>query len=217
MQLSETVVPRAHARLRRLDLRVAVGLVLMLVAVLGGASLIRTAQERTPVLLVAGSVQPGEVIGDADLRVAEVSLPAGVDYLPATMRAEIVGRVAAEPLWDGKVLASASVADAPPLAVGTVAITLLLPAESAIGGDVRAGDRVAVISSPTPEQTTPGEQRPASILFSEIPVLSVRPASAAEGQGLMVTLTLSLEDAKTLAQARATGRVDLALLPGTAP
>lgn len=216
MQLTETVVPRAHARLRRLDLRVAIGLVLMLVAVLGGASLIRAAQERTPVLLLAQSVQPGEVINDADLSVAEVSLPASADYVPASMRSQIVGRVAAEPLWEGKVLGSASVSDAPPLPAGAVAITLLLPAESALGGDVRAGDRVAIISSANPDQGS-GELRPAAVLFPDIPVLSVRPASAAEGQGLLVTLTLQLDEARALAEARAMGRVDLALLPGATP
>jgi Flp pilus assembly protein CpaB len=216
MQLTETVVPRAHARLRRVDLRVVTGLVLMTVAVLGGASLIRNAQERTPVLLVAGSVQPGEVIEDADLRVAEVSLPAGVDYLPASSRGEIVGRVAAEPLWEGKMLSRASVFEASPLPAGFVAITMLLPAESALGGDVRAGDRVAVISSAGRDQAAAGEVSPATILFPDVPVLSVRPGSSAEGQGLLVTLTLRLEEARALAEARSRGRVDLALLPGGA-
>jgi Flp pilus assembly protein CpaB len=214
MQLSESIVPRAHARFRRLDLRVAIGLVLMLVAVLGGASLIRKAQERTPILLVARTVQPGQVIEDADLRVAEVSIPAGVDYAPASMRGEIVGRVASEPLWEGKVVSSASASEVPPLPPGAVAISLLLPAESALGGDVRSGDRVAVISSPTADQATAGEERPTTILFTEVPVLSVRQASAVEGQGLLVTLTLQLEEARALAEARAKGRVDLALLPG---
>jgi Flp pilus assembly protein CpaB len=216
MQLTETVVPRAHARLRRIDLRVVTGLVLMIVAVLGGSSLIRTAQERTPVLLVAGSVQPGEVIEDADLRVAEVSLPAGVDYLPASSRDEIVGRLAAEPLWEGKMLSRASVSEAPPLPAGFVAITMLLPAESALGGDVRAGDHVAVISSPSREQAAASEASPATILFLDVPVLSMRPGSSAEGQGLLVTLTLRLEEARALAEARSRGRVDLALLPGGA-
>jgi Flp pilus assembly protein CpaB len=216
MQLTETVVPRAHARLRRIDLRVVTGLVLMVVAVLGGASLIRTAQERTPVLLVAGGVQPGEVIEDADLRVAEVSIPAGVDYFPASVRSQIVGRVAAEPLWEGKMLSSASVSEAPPFPPGTVAITMLLPAESALGGNVRAGDRVAVISSAGRDQAATGEASPATILFPDVPVLSVRPGSSAEGQGLLVTLTLRLEEARALAEARSRGRVDLALLPGGA-
>jgi Flp pilus assembly protein CpaB len=214
MQLTETVVPRAHARLRRIDLRIVIGLVLMVVAVAGGTSLIRAAQERTAVLLVAGSVRPGEAIEEADLRVAEVSMPAGVDFVPVSARGELVGRVAAEPLWEGKLISRASVSQAPPLPAGFAAITMLLPAESALGGDLRAGDHVAVISSPSPEQSASGEAAPASILFPEVPVLSVRQGSSAQGQGFFVTLTLRVEEARTLAEARSRGRVDLALLPG---
>ncbi len=215
MQASEALTAQTHSRLRRLDLRVAVGLLLMTVAVLGGASLIRTAQARTPALVASGSVQPGEVIEASDLRVVEISAPAGVAYLPASMRGEIEGRVAAEPLWEGKVLAPESVADAPPLAAGTVAITLLLPPESAVGGGVQAGDRVAVLSSPGANEAGAAEKPPdTTILLTEVPVLSVRQASTAEGEGLLVTLTLRLEEARALAEARATGRLDLALLPG---
>lgn len=214
MQASEALVAGAHSRLRRLDLRVAIGLLLMTVAVLGGASLIRNAQARTPVLVAAGSVQPGEVIEASDLRVAEISLPAGVSYLSASMEGEIEGRVAAEPLWDGKVLATGSVAETPPLAAGMVAITLLLPPESAVGGGVRAGDNVAVLSSPGVNEAGADQQSSATtILLTEVPVLSVRQASA-EGEGLLVTLTLRLEEARAVAEARASGRVDLALLPG---
>jgi Flp pilus assembly protein CpaB len=215
MQASEALVAGAHSRLRRLDLRVAVGLLLMTIAVLGGASLIRNAQARTPVLVAAGSVQPGEVIEASDLRVAEISLPAGVSYLSASMEGEIEGRVAAEPLWDGKVLSTGSVAETPPLAVGTVAITLLLPPESAVGGSVRAGDNVAVLSSPGVNEAGGDQESSATtILLTEVPVLSVRQASTAEGEGLLVTLTLRLEEARAVAEARASGRVDLALLPG---
>jgi Flp pilus assembly protein CpaB len=215
MQASQALTARTHSRLRSLDLRVAVGLLLMTVAVLGGASLIRTAQARTPALVAAGSVQPGEVIEASDLRVVEISAPAGVAYLPASMRGEIEGRVAAEPLWQGKILAPESVADAPPLAAGTVAITLLLPPESAVGGDVHAGDRVAVLSSPgANEAATDQEGSATTILLTEVLVLSVRQASTAEGEGLLVTLTLRLEEARAVTEARATGRLDLALLPG---
>jgi Flp pilus assembly protein CpaB len=215
MQASEALVAGAHSRLRRFDLRVAVGLLLMLVAVLGGASLIRSAQDRTPVLVAAGSVQPGEVIGPSDLRVVEMSVPAGVAYLSASAEGQIEGRVAAEPLWDGKVLGPGSVAEAPPLAAGMVAITLLLPPESAVGGDVRSGDRVAVLSSPGVDEAGGNQQKAATtILLPDVPVLSVRDASTSEGEGVFVTLTLRLDEARALAEARATGRVDLALLPG---
>ena len=215
MQASEALVAGAHSRLRRLDLRVAVGLLLMLVAVLGGASLIRSAQDRIPVLVAAGSVQPGEVIGPSDLRVVEMSVPAGVAYLSASAEGQVEGRVAAEPLWDGKVLGPGSVAEAPPVAAGMVAITLLLPPESALGGDVRSGDRVAVLSSPGVDEAGGNQQNAATtILLPDVPVLSVRDANTSEGEGVFVTLTLRLEEARAIAEARASGRVDLALLPG---
>jgi Flp pilus assembly protein CpaB len=170
------------------------------------------------VLVAAGTVQPGEVIEASDLRVAELSLPAGVAYLPASMRGQIEGRVAGESLTDGKVLAPGSVAETPPLAAGTVAITLLLPPESAVGGGVRSGDRVAVLSSPgATEAGGDQEEQATTILLAEVPVLSVRQASTAEGEGLLVTLALRLEEARAIAEARATGRVDLALLPGGEP
>jgi Flp pilus assembly protein CpaB len=215
MQASEALVAGAHSRLRRLDLRVAVGLLLMLVAVLGGASLIRSAQDRIPVLVAAGSVQPGEVIGPSDLRVVEMSVPAGIAYLSASAEGQVEGRVAAEPLWDGKVLGPGSVAEAPPVAAGMVAITLLLPPESAVGGDIRSGDRVAVLSSRGVDEAGGNQQEAATtILLPDVPVLSVRDASTSEGEGVFVTVTLRLEEARAIAEARASGRVDLALLPG---
>jgi Flp pilus assembly protein CpaB len=215
MQVSEALVAGTHSRLRRLDLRVAVGLLLMLVAVLGGASLIRTAQARTPVLVAADTVQPGEVIEPSDLRVVEMAVPAGVAYLSASAEGQIEGRVAAEPLWEGKVLGPGSVADAPPVGPGMVAITLLLPPESAVGGDMRSGDRVAVLSSPGVDEAGGNQPQAATtILLPDVPVLSVHQATTSQGEGVFVTLTLRLEEARALAEARASGRVDLALLPG---
>jgi Flp pilus assembly protein CpaB len=217
MQAVEAI-PRAHARLRRVDLRVAVGLLLMLVAVVGGSSLIRNAQARTPALVATGTVQPGEVIEAGDVRVVEISLPAGIAYVRASARDSVVGRVAAEPLWAGKVIGAGSVSDAPPLAPGMVAFSLLLPQEAAVSGDVRAGDRVAILSSPPSDQAArPDSRSPTTILFTEVTVLSVRQASSAEGEGLLVTLSLRLEEARALAEARAMGRVDLALLSGGTP
>jgi Flp pilus assembly protein CpaB len=217
MQASQAIPARAHSRLRRLDLRVVVGLLLMTVAVLGGASLIRTAQARTPVLVAANTVQPGEVIQRSDLRIVEMSVPAGVAYLSASAEGQIEGGVAAEPLWDGKVLGPGSVADAAPVGPGMVAITLLLPPESAVGGDIRSGDQVAVLSSPGADEAGGNQQNVATtILLSDVPVLSVDRATTSLGDGVFVTLTLRLEEARALAEARASGRVDLALLPGGA-
>jgi Flp pilus assembly protein CpaB len=192
---------------------VAVGVLLMLVAVFGGASLIRTAQARTPVLIAAGSVQPGEVIEAGDVRIAELSLSGGVAYLPASMRSQIVGRVAAEPLWDGKVLGPNSLSQSPPLPAGTVAMSLMLKPEAAVAGGIRPGDNVAVITSTAPGR---GAQQ-TTILFTSVPVLAVTRAEIEDGGGVVVTLRLRLEEARALAAARAAGTVDLVLLAGATP
>lgn len=210
MASAEALLPRAHVRLRRLDLRVAVGLLLMLVAVFGGASLIKTAQARIPVLVAAASVQPGEVITASDIRIADLSLSGGVAHLPAAMKDQIVGRVATEPLWEGKLLSSGSVSQAPPLPVGMVAMSLALKPDHAVAGSIRSGDSVAVIAS-----TAPGRSDPqTTILFTSVPVLSVTHAEATEGGGVLVTLRLRLDEARALAAARAAGPVDLVLLSG---
>ena len=213
MQAVEAI-PRAHAQLRRLDLRVVTGLLLMLIAVIGGSSLIRKAQARTPALVAKAEVQPGEVIKAEDVRIDEVSLPAGIGYIPASARTEVVGQVAAEPLWPGKLLGPGAVSQAPPLRKGMVAFSLLLPLESAVAGEIRAGDRTAVLASPRPEQAVGADELGTTILFDDVRVLSVRQASAAEGDGVLVVLALRLEEARAIAEARATGRVDLALIAG---
>lgn len=211
MQAAEALLPRAHVRLRRIDLRVAVGVLLMLVAVLGGASLIKSAQARTPVLVAARAVEPGQVIGLEDVRVAGVSLSGGIAYLSAAMREQIVGRVATEPMWPGKLLGPNSVSESPPLPAGNVAMSLLLKPDHAAGGALRAGDHVAVIAS-----TAPGRGEPnTTILFTDVVVLAVSRAESAEGGGVVVTLRLLLQDARALAAARAAGDINLVLLSGT--
>lgn len=210
MQAAEALVPRAHFRLRRLDLRVAVGLLLMVVAVVGGASLIKSAQARVPVLVAAATIEPGAVIEASDVRIAEASLSGGIAYLPASMKDSIVGRVATEPLSEGRLLTPNSVSDAPPLPPGMVAMSLHLKPERATGGSLRAGDQVAVIASRAPgrgaAQTT--------ILFPSIAVLAVGHGAPEEGGGVLVTLRLRLEEARALAEARTAGEIDLVLLAG---
>lgn len=210
MGTADGILPRAHVRVRRIDLRVAVGVLLMVVAIFGGASLIRTAQARTAVLVAADSVQPGQVIQPSDVRVAELSLSGGIAYIAALMREQIVGHVAAEPLWAGKLLGPNSVSQSPPLPAGMVAMSLSLKPENAVAGIIASGDNVAVIASTTAGQSSPQT----TILLTSVPVLAVSDAAADQGGGVIVTLRLRLEQARALAAARAAGTVDLVLLSG---
>jgi Flp pilus assembly protein CpaB len=70
--MASTVMPRPAARLRRVDLRVLLGLALLLAGVLGTVGLVQRSAERTPVLVMARPVAAGRVIGEQDVRVAEL-------------------------------------------------------------------------------------------------------------------------------------------------
>jgi Flp pilus assembly protein CpaB len=83
--------------------------------VLGTLAIVQQAGQRTPVLVIARSVQAGQVISAADVRVAELGVAPGVASLAATARGRVVGRRAAVPLEEGQVLSPAVVADGPAL------------------------------------------------------------------------------------------------------
>jgi hypothetical protein len=90
--MTSTAVPRSTARLRRIDLRVVIGLALLLAGVLGTVAVVQRAGQRVPVLVVAREVPAGQVVGDQDVRVAELGLAPGVATL---------GSVTVAAWWDG--------------------------------------------------------------------------------------------------------------------
>jgi SAF domain-containing protein len=72
--MTSTAMPRSTARLRRIDLRVVIGLALLLAGVVGTVAVVQRAGQRVPVLVVAREVPAGQVLGDQDVRVAELGL-----------------------------------------------------------------------------------------------------------------------------------------------
>jgi Flp pilus assembly protein CpaB len=208
--MSSTVVPRSTARLRRIDLRVVIGLALLLAGVLGTVAVVQRAGQRVPVLVMAREVPAGQVVGEQDVRVAELGLGAGVATLGVGDRGRVVGRVASVPLAAGQVLTPAAVARGPALGPGRVAMSVAVAPAHAAAGLVRAGDRVAVVASGSPDQ--PAVR--AGVVLSSVPVLSVlTPPDQANGEGrMLVSVAVTLEEAPLLAQA-AQGTIDLVLLP----
>jgi Flp pilus assembly protein CpaB len=128
-----------------------------------------------------------------------------------------VGRVASVPLGAGQVLSLNAVAEGPTLAPGQVAMSLALAPEHAAAGALRPGDRVAVVASAKPGDTSAGVGGRSGIVLSPVRVLSVldQADDSGSGQTLLVTLAVRAEQAGLLAQA-AEGTVDLALLPASA-
>jgi Flp pilus assembly protein CpaB len=208
--MASTVAPRSSARLRRLDLRVVIGLALLLAGVVGTVGVVQRAGQRTPVLVMARDVPAGQVIDARDVRVVEVGLAPGVAALRVGERGRVVGQVARAPLSAGQVLGPTAVADTPLLEAGQVLMSVAVAPEHAAGGTLRAGDQVAVVASSPPDQPTTAR---AAVLLSPVPVLSVvapDPDTGGDGK-LLVSLAIPEDQAATLAQA-AHGTVDLVLL-----
>jgi hypothetical protein len=135
--MTSTAVPRSAARLRRLDLRVVIGLALLLAGVVGTVGVVQRAGQRTPVLVIARDVPAGQRISELDVRVAELGLAPGVAALGVQDRGRVVGRVARSPLAAGQVLGPTAVADTPPLEAGQVLMSVAVAPEHAAAGTLR--------------------------------------------------------------------------------
>lgn len=208
MTTAAETFPRALAAIRRRNLQAFAGILVMVLAAGSGAKVYSDARDRTPVLVASRSIELGVVITSTDLRVAEVAVDGNIEYVAASSRDAVIGKVATEPLYSGKLLTRKSFASSTSLPAGYVAMSVPLDEARAAGGTVRAADHVAVINSISADR---GEPR-TTILFTDVPVLSTKPSETAGGRVLLVTLRLRLEEARALAEALAVGEIHLVLL-----
>jgi Flp pilus assembly protein CpaB len=206
----QAVLPRAAFRIRRLEMRAAIGILLMFVAIVGGGSVLKAAQSRTPVVVAAEALEPGQVITIEDLRVTDVALEGHVESITGSEISRIVGKIAAEPLYPGKLLTSRSISSGPPMPAGYVSMSIALKPERAIGGNLRSGDHVGIVFTRNPGRPDASS----TLLFNEVPVVSTTSRTGGEGELLIVTLQLRPEEARALAEARNSGEIDLLLLSG---
>lgn len=208
--MSTQALPRAIARTRRIDLRVVVGLLLFIVGILATSGLVRQAKERTPVLVAARSLEPGETLQSEDLRVAEMGLASGVATVSADDLDSVVGQELTSPVEAGQVLAPGAIASGPSFSAGQVALSVAVAPSRAAGGSLRSGDRVMLLGTEDPDRPTART----TILLSSVEVISV---DEAQGPGvepnLTVTLAVEQDDAPAVVQAANSGVLDLVLLP----
>jgi Flp pilus assembly protein CpaB len=136
-------VPRPQ--LPQLDLRIVAGVALVAVSVIGGLRLSGAPAATTRIYVAATDLDAGHVVTRADLDVVGVRGPASVTRtLERVGSGPPVGRALRSPLRAGApVSADALGATAPPGRDLTVPVT----PEHALGGEVRAGDRVDVLAT----------------------------------------------------------------------
>ncbi len=195
-------------RVRRVDGRLVLGLVLVAVSVLGGLTLFAAADHTVAVLAAARDLPAGHVVERGDLRVTRVRTDGNV--LASLVRGDradaLVGRVLVEPVARDALVPSASVGHGP---VDGREMTVPITPEHALGGAVRVGDRVDVLATFAKGGK---DARTLTVVHGAQVVDTVHTKGILgdhAGDLSAVTLSVSSDDAVYLAFARPTPEVDV--------
>ena len=173
--------PRRVQPPRWLDLRLAAGVALVLLAVVVGARVFSSATNTEPALAVTHDLAAGTVLTADDLAVVDAKVPDG-RYLRA--QSDAVGKVLARQLGSGELLPRAALQPAPALT------TLTVPLADGNAPELQPGQRIEVwLSTPA---------CPSVVLLADVPVQRARAASAAFGSGTGQQVVISV--APVLAQ-----------------
>jgi Flp pilus assembly protein CpaB len=222
-----TLTP-AHAqprRPRRADPRALVGICLTLAALAGSVAFWVGASDARPVLVGTRDLPAGAILRSSDVTVAYVRMDDALFHaaLPSDMLDSLVGRQLAEPVHAQQVLARAQLAERTGLAPDQVAITIPARPESAVDGRLRPGDTVQVLV--TVVDKTRNEAHTRQVLEraqvyavgreQSIGSTGANAESEARTRGAInsVTLAVSPDQARQLAESRRQGELDVLLLP----
>jgi hypothetical protein len=187
--------PRRISMPRWLDLRLVFGVVLVLVAVLIGATVLARARHTDKELAVTRDLAAGATVQAADLRLVDTQLPDDVrrdgGYLSDAD--DVVGKVLAKPLHKGELVPASA------LTVGTGATTVSVPFAADAAPALTRGQRIVVwLSTPA---------CPSIVLLPDVTVQDVRAADSGNfssgGTGQDVVLSVAPELAQRVVEALA--------------
>ena len=188
------------------DARLVAGVLMVLLAVLGGAAAISAADKSVQVWAVRRPLTAGTTLAKDDLTARRVRLY-GADkerYLDVHL-GNPAGRVLVRDLGEGELLPKAAVAQQDHPATRVVGIPLTRA--HALGGNVHRGDHVDVLSTPKGGKTY--------AVLRDAPVTEVSKPSggfAGGGNDLVVMVEIAPADVLALASAIQNEEIDLALV-----
>jgi len=225
-----TLTPvRALRRTRRADPRALIGVFLTLAALAGSIAFWVGASDARPILIATRDLPAGATLLSSDLMVAYVRMDDTVyrAALPADALESLVGRQLGEPVHTQQVLARAQLADRLGLSVDQMAMTIPARPESAVDGRLRPGDTVQVLATVVDKTRNEARTRPVlerALVFEvgrdqSFSTSTASTSGSANGDGLTrgsitsVTLVVTPDQARQLAEARRTGELDVLLLP----
>lgn len=203
----EIAQARRVARPAWVNLRTVLGLLLFAAALVAGNGILTAGKTTVDVWVAARDLPQDAVIGPGDLEPAAVRLPDRLlsGYVPTGRGLE--GETITRPLHAGELVPLGWLAPAA-AAAGGRSITVPVEPEHAVGGALRAGDRVDVLAT-----FDAGDLRARTTLLARaVEVVEVVEAEGvALGDDLLVGVTLSVtsDQAARLAFALRTGEIDV--------
>lgn len=200
--------PRRITTPRWLDLRLVLGVVLVLVAVLLGATLLSRAGDTRPVVTVDHDLAVGTVLRADDLSVRQVRLPSGSGTVYLERVDDAVGKTLGRGVSQGELLPVGALAHA-----GT-RTTVTVPLSAGAAPDLRTGERIEIWLSTA---------RCASVvLLDAVTVQDVRTDTSgafedgSNGQDVVVSVSPALAGRVIAAQAIPNAEIRAGVLSGGA-
>lgn len=197
---------------RRKTSWVVMGVLLVAISALLGASLFVSISDRISVMVAAVDLEPGVPITAADLRVVEMGRTSELRAIQPEMQDLVIGKVPRGPIPAGTVLNTGLFVDRDELLPdGQVVVGALLEPGAAPTSSLAVGDTVEMLSvAPSAAQTASGA--PATRLGRGT-VWSVQAGSGSDVSGrLWVSLVVDESLHASVVQAAADGRLRLGLV-----
>jgi Flp pilus assembly protein CpaB len=216
---------RALRRPRRADPRALIGIFLTLAALAASVAFWVGASDARPVVVATRDLPAGTTLRSSDLTLAYVRMDDALfaAALSSDMLTSLVGRQLGEPVHAQQVLARAQVADRVGLAPNQVAMTIPAKPDNAVDGRLRPADTVQVFVTLTDKTRNEAHTR---VVLDRAQIYqvgreqsigssSVSSDADASPRGSIASLTLivTADQARQLAEARRTGDLDVVLLP----
>jgi len=181
------------------------GLAVLLIALggLGAAFAITSVKATGDYLAVARSVPQGTTLTADDLATVQVAGGAGLASVPASRRAQVVGKRAAVTLMPGSLLTMSQLTDKPLLTEGQQQVALGLRANQVPARRLLPGDKVILVG-------TPEKDAPPSITRYDATVIDM----ALDRGNATVYLALRATDVPAVVLLAADDRIAVVLVPG---
>lgn len=199
--------PRRQRQHRLLQPLPLAALLLILLALIGYWSVYSRTTQRTQVLVAVHALPAGRVLRPSDLTGSGLAANSQLlaTLVPASEQSVLIGRALKEPVAAGAPIPASALASA---RGGTDSITLAVPIQHALGGQLAPGDRITVLATYT-NATGRGQTR---AIARNLEVLSVGSASGFNASAQTIPITVALPNpsvASALALANETGKLDL--------